>query len=60
MFQKALKKFGRLHADEMYGFSFSPALGGKENMVNLGLVKLHVYHDIAHQLGGVQIVTIEP
>ena len=59
MFQKALKKFGRLHADEMYGFSFSPALGGTETMENLSLVKLHIYHDISRQLGGVQIVTIE-
>ena len=59
MFQKALKKFGRLHADEMYGFSLSPALGGKETMDNLDLVKLEIYHDISRQLGGVQIVSIE-
>jgi hypothetical protein len=59
LFDRAFKKFGRLHADEMYGFSHSPAMGGKENFDNLDRVKLGVYHDIARQLGGVQVVVIE-
>ena len=59
LFEHALKKFGRLHADEMYGFSHSPVMGGKEVLENLDVVKLEIYHDIAKQLGGIQIVTIE-
>jgi hypothetical protein len=60
LFDRTFKKFGRLHADEMYGFSHAPALGGKETFENLDVVKLGVYHDIARQLGGVQVVVIEP
>lgn len=59
LFARALKQFGRLQANEMYGFSHSPVMGGKEVFENLDKVKLGVYHDIAKQLGGVQIVTIE-
>lgn len=58
LFARALKKFGRLHTDEMYGFSHSPVMGGKEILENLDVVKLEIYHDIAKQLGGVQIVEI--
>lgn len=58
LFERALKKFGRLHTDEMYGFSHSPVMGGKEILENLDVVKLEIYHDIAKQLGGVQIVEI--
>ena len=59
LFERAYKKFGRLHEDEMYGFSHSPTTGREETFDNLDKVKLGVYHDIAKQLGGVQIVTIE-
>jgi len=50
LFARALKKLGPLKSDEMYGYKQRIALGGKENLANLAIVKLHVYHDIAQQM----------
>jgi len=58
MFDKALKKFGVLKEDEMYGFNLSPYLGGDELFSNLAVKKLHVYHDIARQMQEPEVIVI--
>lgn len=58
LFGKALKKLGPLKSDEMYGFSHRLALGGKELLGNLDIVKLGVYHDLAQQMEPPQIIEI--
>ena len=46
LFERALKKFGRVEAHEMYGYKLNPALGGKESIRNLEKVDLFIYADI--------------
>lgn len=58
LFARALKKLGQLKSDEMYGFSHRLALGGKETLENLEIVKLDVYHDLAQQMEPPQIIKI--
>jgi hypothetical protein len=58
LFDRALKKLGQLKSDEMYGFSHRLALGGKETLDNLEIVKLDVYHDLAQQMEPPQIIKI--
>lgn len=58
LFARALKKLGQLKSDEMYGFSHRLALGGKETLENLEIVKLDVYHDLAQQMEPPQIIRI--
>lgn len=58
LFARALKKLGQLKSDEMYGFSHRLALGGKEALENLEIVKLDVYHDLAQQMEPPQIIRI--
>lgn len=58
LFSLALKKLGQLKSDEMYGFSQRLALGGKETLENLEIVKLDVYHDLAQQMEPPQIIRI--
>lgn len=58
MFARALKKLGPLKSDEMYGYKHRPALGGKEDVSNLDIVKLEVYHHLAQQMEPVQIITL--
>ena len=50
MFDRALKKFGRLKSNEMYGYKLNPALGGKEGITNLDKLDLFIYADIQLQL----------
>lgn len=42
----------------MYDFSHRLALGGKETLENLSIVKLEVYHDLAQQMEPPQIIKI--
>ena len=62
LFARALKKLGPIGSDEMYGYKHRLALGGKESLGNLDIVKLGVYHHIAQQMGAVmepiQVITI--
>ena len=50
LFDRALKKFGRLENNEMYGYKLNPAMGGKKSITNLDKVDLFVYADIQRQL----------
>ena len=50
MFERALKKFGRLKSNEMYGYKLNPALGGKGSITNLDKLDLFIYADIQLQL----------
>ena len=59
LFQRALKKFGRLGPGQMYGFSRSRMLDGKEVLANLEVVDLAIYHHIARQLQAPEIIRIE-
>ncbi|RIX48864.1 MAG: DUF1851 domain-containing protein [Rhodocyclales bacterium GT-UBC] len=57
LFARALKKLGQIKSDEMYGYQHRLALGGKEELNNLDIVKLEVYHNIAQQMEPPQIIT---
>ncbi len=50
LFERALKKLGKLEANEMYGYKLNPALGGKESIRNLDKVNLFAYADIQLEL----------
>ncbi len=50
LFERALKKFGTLSANEMYGYKLNPALGGKESIRNLDKVDLFIYANIQLEL----------
>jgi len=50
LFERALKKFGRLQSNEMYGYKLNPALGGKDSITNLDKLDLFIYADIQLQL----------
>ena len=58
MFARALKTLGQLKSDEMYGYKHRPALGGKEVVGNLDIVKLEVYHHLAQQMEPPQVITL--
>jgi hypothetical protein len=59
LFERALKKLGRLKPEQMYGFSHSPMLGGKETLSNLDIVDLDIYHHIARQMQAPEVIQIE-
>jgi len=50
LFERALKKYGVLQVDEMYGYKQSLELGGKEGISNIDKVNLFNYFDIQRQL----------
>lgn len=58
LFDRVLKKLGPIGSDEMYAFRHRLALGGKETVSNVEIVKLAVYHDIAQQMEPPQIITV--
>ena len=58
LFARVFKKLGRLKSDEVYGFKHRLALGGKELVSNLDIMKLDVYHDIAQQMEAPEIIRI--
>ncbi len=59
LFKRALKKLSFLADEDMYGFSHSLALGGKETLDNLDVVKLEIYHDLARQMKEPEIVELD-
>ena len=46
LFERALKKLGKLESNQMYGFKLLPDLGGKKSIRNLDIVDLFIYADI--------------
>ena len=50
LFERALKKFGQLKSNEMYGYKLSRSLGGHEGIRNIDKVDLPIYFDIERQL----------
>lgn len=59
IFDRALKRFGQIKSDEIYGYKHRLALGGKAQVNNLDIVKLEVYHTIAQQMEPKQIIRID-
>lgn len=51
MFKRALKKFGALQADEIYGFKLPLAMGGKPSISNMAKMKMREQLSILAQLG---------
>jgi hypothetical protein len=50
LFERALKKFGKLKSNEMYGMKLHESLGGKQSIRNIDKVDLFVYADIQLEL----------
>jgi len=50
LFERALKKLGKLEADEMYGYKLSHFLGGKESITNLTKMNLFNHYEIQKEL----------
>ena len=50
LFERALKKFGKLEANEMYGYKLSHFLGGKESITNIAKMDLFNHFSIQKQL----------
>jgi hypothetical protein len=58
LFNRALKKLGRLNHDEMYGFVPARALGGKADIANLQKVKAVEHLIILAQLAPLEEITL--
>ena len=50
LFERALKKFGKVDPHEMYGYKLSTFLGGKESIRNIGKMDLFNHFSIQKQL----------
>lgn len=50
LFERCLKKFGKIEADEMYGYKLSHYLGGKESIKNIEKVNIFNHYSIQKQL----------
>ncbi|XOB63274.1 GAD-like domain-containing protein [Campylobacterota bacterium DY0563] len=50
LFERCLKKFGKLEADEMYGYKLSHFLGGAESIKNIEKVNIFNHYSIQKQL----------
>ena len=50
LFERALKKLGKLEPDEMYGYKLSHFLGGKESITNLTKMNLFNHYEIQKEL----------
>lgn len=59
-FAPALKKFGRLKADEMYGFVPAIALGGPSEFEHLEKLKIVEHLVILAQLADLEVITSYP
>lgn len=59
LFQRALKKLGRLKPDEMYGFEPALCLGGLPILDNLRKVKIIAHLVLLEQLGEVEIMHLD-
>jgi len=49
LFERALKKLGKVEANEMYGYKLSHFLGGKESITNLTQMDLFNHYEIQKQ-----------
>jgi hypothetical protein len=58
LFNRAVKKFGRLNHDEMYGFVPALALGGKADIANLQKVKAVEHLILLAQFAPLEEVTL--
>jgi len=59
LFDKALKKLGRLKEDEAYGFKLHASIGGGFDLKNLHIVKLEIYHDISMQMAPIEWIILD-
>lgn len=59
LFKKAVKKLGKLKADEMYGFEPALCIGGMPRLENLVKVKMHEHLLLLEQLGEIEIIPID-
>ena len=59
LFDRCLKKFGRLKEDEAYGYKLHPSLGGGYGISNMGIVKLDVYQDISLQMAETEWIVLD-
>ena len=50
LFERALKKLGKVESNEMYGYKLSDFLGGQESIRNLGKMDLFVHYSIQKQM----------
>ena len=50
LFERCLKKFGKVEANEMYGYKLSHFLGGKESITNMAKMDLFNHYSIQKQL----------
>ena len=50
LFERCLKKFGKLKPHEMYGYKLSHFLGGKESITNIAKMDLFNHYSIQKQL----------
>ena len=50
LFERALKKIGKVEENEMYGYKLSHFLGGKESITNLTKMDLFNHYDIQKEL----------
>lgn len=50
LFERALKKLGKVEIDEMYGYKLSHFLGGKESITNLTKMNLFNHYEIQKEL----------
>ncbi len=59
LFKRALKKLGKLNADEMYGFEHALALGGTPELGKLAKVSLAEHLALLRQLNDVELIHLD-
>lgn len=56
LFERAVKKFGPLNSDEIFGFEPSLIVGGKASLKNIAKVNIHVHLSILAQFEQIEIL----
>jgi len=56
LFDKCVKKFGALQADEMFGFEPSLIVGGESQLTNINKVNIDIHLSILAQFGQVEVL----
>lgn len=59
LFEKAVKKFGALKENEVFGFEPAPLLGGSINFNNINKVDFQIYSSILLDFGGRQLLDMD-
>ena len=59
LFDRCLKKFGRLKRDEIYGFKLHPNMSGSLNISNIEIMKLESNHYISMQMAEVEWIPMD-